>query len=162
MDEAQKTIRDDLSKGKMIFSEESSRSLYEMGNMELVDRIETNLGDYSVSFLPEARTKGIEHVSNAASGFDPIKVRWTESEQHLQRLKSSILPCLGTHFQRKEKWSQPWQQDHQKSQKRSTETRQNTPLFWPDGRTTKYTERLNWYTVWTDEWVQVPRLHLQD
>ena len=24
----------------------------------------------------------------------------------------------------------------------------NTPLYWTDGRTTKYTERLNWCTVW--------------
>ena len=36
-----KSFRNDLSKGKMIFSEESSRATY---------------GDYSVSFLPEART----------------------------------------------------------------------------------------------------------
>ena len=31
-----KSIRNDLRKGKMIFSEESSRAIYEMGNMELI------------------------------------------------------------------------------------------------------------------------------
>ena len=32
-----KSIRNDLSKGKMIFSEETSRAIYEKGNMELVE-----------------------------------------------------------------------------------------------------------------------------
>ena len=31
-----KSIRNDLWKGNMIFSEESSRAVYEMGNMELI------------------------------------------------------------------------------------------------------------------------------
>ena len=30
--------------------------------MELIEQ-KTNIGDYSVSFLPQARTRGIEHVS---------------------------------------------------------------------------------------------------
>ena len=42
------------------------------------DRLETNLGDHSVSFLPET-------CVNVAYGYDPIKERWTESEKHLQR-----------------------------------------------------------------------------
>ena len=46
----------------MIFSEESSRAILRDGQHG-VDRTETNLGDYSVSFLPEARTRGSEHVS---------------------------------------------------------------------------------------------------
>ena len=45
------SIRDDLSKGKMICSEKG------------VNRNEKNIGDYSVSFFPEARTRGIETVS---------------------------------------------------------------------------------------------------
>ena len=32
-----KSIHDDLLKGKMIFSEESSRAIYEMVNMELIE-----------------------------------------------------------------------------------------------------------------------------
>ena len=62
-DSCTKSIRDDLKKkGDMIFSEESTRAIYEMGNMEF-SRTETNLGDYSVSVLSAARTRGIEHVS---------------------------------------------------------------------------------------------------
>ena len=57
-----KCIRNDLSKGNMIFSEESSRP-YLRDGQHGGGRIETNLGDYSVSLLPEARTRGIKHVS---------------------------------------------------------------------------------------------------
>ena len=40
-----KSIRNDLSKGNMIFSEESSRAICENGQHGL-DRTETDLGDY--------------------------------------------------------------------------------------------------------------------
>ena len=36
-----KSIRDDVSKGTMIFSEESRRAIYEMGNMESIDLKQT-------------------------------------------------------------------------------------------------------------------------
>ena len=36
------SIHNDLSKGKMIFSEESSRAIYEMGNMELIELRQTS------------------------------------------------------------------------------------------------------------------------
>ena len=42
MDHAQKSIRNDLSNGIMIFSEESSRAIYEMGNMELIELRQTS------------------------------------------------------------------------------------------------------------------------
>ena len=37
-----KSIRNDLSKGKMIFSEESRRAIYEMGNMEMIELRQTS------------------------------------------------------------------------------------------------------------------------
>ena len=37
-----KSIRNDLSKGNMIFSEESSRANYEMGNIELIELRQTS------------------------------------------------------------------------------------------------------------------------
>ena len=36
-----KSLRNDLSKGTMIFSEESRRAIYEMGNMELIELKQT-------------------------------------------------------------------------------------------------------------------------
>ena len=36
------SIRNDLSKGKKIFSEETSRAIYEMGNMELIELKQTS------------------------------------------------------------------------------------------------------------------------
>ena len=59
MGSSTKSIRNDLSIGNIIFSEESSRATYEMGNMEL-NRVETNLGDHSMFFLPEVRTRRLE------------------------------------------------------------------------------------------------------
>ena len=67
-----KSFRDDLPNCDMIFSEESSRAIYEIGNLELIE-LRQNLGDYSVSFLPEARTTGIEHASMRRLAFDPIR-----------------------------------------------------------------------------------------
>ena len=32
-----KSIRNDLSKSRMVFSEETSRAIFEMGNMELIE-----------------------------------------------------------------------------------------------------------------------------
>ena len=52
-----KSIRNDLSKGKMIFSEETSRAIYEMGNMELIDLKQTSATIQCLSCLkhvPEA------------------------------------------------------------------------------------------------------------
>ena len=41
-DHAQKSIRDDLTKGNMIFSEESSRAIYETDNMEWIELRQTS------------------------------------------------------------------------------------------------------------------------
>ena len=41
MGRSAKSIRNDLSKGKMIFSEETSRAIYEMGNMGLLELKQT-------------------------------------------------------------------------------------------------------------------------
>ena len=73
------SIRNDLAKDGMVFSEESSRAK-RWDARRGADRDETNLGNYSMSFLPEARI-------NVASCYDPIKVRWTESEQHSKHWK---------------------------------------------------------------------------
>ena len=48
------SVRTDLAKDWMTFSEESSRAINEMGNVELIE-LKTNLGDYSMSFQPETR-----------------------------------------------------------------------------------------------------------
>ena len=50
-----KSIRDDLKKkGDMIFSEESSRAVYEMGNMELIDLRQSSA---------TIQSRGVEHLS---------------------------------------------------------------------------------------------------
>ena len=104
----------------MTSSEESSRAIYEVGNMEF-----TGLGDYSVSFLPEARTKGIEHVS--MQRLASTQFRYDGPNQNsICSVENSLLPCLSNRFKRKEKWSQPMATRSSKShgcKQRSTETR---------------------------------------
>ena len=98
-----KSIRNDLSKGNMIFSEEPSRALCEMG----------------------ARTRGIEHVSmrrlaSTQSKYDGL------NQNSFCSVENSILPCLSNHVKRKEKWTQPMADGSSKShgcKKRSDETR---------------------------------------
>ena len=51
MGSSAKSIRNDLSKGKMIFSEETSRVIYEMGNMELLELKQTTATIHGPSFL---------------------------------------------------------------------------------------------------------------
>ena len=114
---------------------------------ELIEQRQTNLGDYSVSFMLEARTRGIEHVSMRRLASTQSKCDGPNQNSICSGTNFS-LPYISNHFKRKEKWSQPVATRSSKShgcKKRSAETRQ-TPLYWTDGRTTKYTERLNWYT----------------
>ena len=78
-----KSIRNDLSEVKMIFSEETSRSIYEMGNMEFIELKQTSATVQCPSCLKHV----LEGMNMCQCGvwLDPIKIRWTESEQHLQR-----------------------------------------------------------------------------
>ena len=72
------SIRNDMAKDEMIFSEESSRAIYEMGNMAW------------------------QNV-NVDNDYDPIKIRWTESEKHWR--EPILSRCGQTCF------PNPWQQN---------------------------------------------------
>ena len=112
----------------MIVSEESSRAVNEMGN-----------SDCSVSFLPEARTRGTEHVSlrrlaSPHSKYDgPIRTAFAALKTPYHR--ASVIS------RGKKSGHNPWQMDHQKAM--DAKRGANTPLYWTDGTKTKYTELLN-------------------
>ena len=102
--------------------------------------------------LPEARTRETEHESMRRLASTQSK--YDGPNQNI--VENSLLSCLSDHFKRKEKWSQPMATRSSKShgcKKRSAETRQ-IPLQWTDGRTTKYAESLNGYTVGQNEWAK--------
>ena len=73
----------------MIFSEESSRAIFEMGNLELIEL--TSLGDYSVSFSPETRTRGIEHVSMRRPWLRPNQSTDGPNQSNICSVENSIL-----------------------------------------------------------------------
>ena len=115
-----KPIRNDLS-----ISEELSRAINEMGNMELIELRQTSATIQCPSCLKHV-PEGLNMV-NAASGFDPIKVRWAESEKHLQRQKAPYNLASKIISRGKQSGHNPWQQDLKKShgcKTRSIETRQ--------------------------------------
>ena len=132
----------------MIFSEESSRAVYRDGQHG-VDRTETNPGDYSVFFLPEARTKGNEHVSMRRMGSTQSKYDGPNQSSSRSVEKSYYRTTVFLSRGRKSGHNQ-WQKDHQKKPWMQEEVQRkdtNTPLYWTDDRTTKYTGLLNWRTV---------------
>ena len=73
-----------------------------------------------MNFLPEARTRRIEHVSMRRLA--SIQSKYDGPNQNsICSVKNFLLPFLSDHFKRKETWSQPMET---RCKKRSTETRQ--------------------------------------
>ena len=118
-------IRNDVSKGEMIFSEESSRAICEMGNMELIDLRQTSATIQCPSCLKHVPER-FEHVSLRRLASTQSKYGGP-NQNSICRVLNSLLPCLSNHFKRKEKWSQTMADGSSKSygcKKRGTETRQ--------------------------------------
>ena len=78
-----KSIRDDFKDDNLIFSEESTRVIDELGNMELF-LAEANYRYYSVSLLLEPRTNWLNKSANAAFVSGLMKKRLAESKQEFQ------------------------------------------------------------------------------
>ena len=150
------SIRNDLSKGNMIFSEESSReSRYLRDGQHGVDRTETDFGDYSMSFLPEARTRAIEHVSMRRLASTPSKYDGP-NQNSMCSVENSLLPCLNNLFKRNEKWSQTMADGSSKRhgcKKRSIET---WPILFFSEPIAKIRSFPSSELVhgWTEEWVK--------
>ena len=149
------SIRSELSKNNMIFSEESSRAIYEMGNMELIELRQTS-----------ATMQCLSCLKRVPKGFNMCQCGvWLRPNQNtMDRLRTAIaalkklISCLRNHFKRKEKWSQPmavWiiKKSHG-SKKRSTETLQIPFYIGPMAERRSSTERLDLEHGWSEEWVK--------
>ena len=133
----------------MIFSEETSRAIYAMGNMEFIE-LKQNIVDYSVSFLLEARTRGIEDVSMRRVASTPSKYDGTNQSSFCS-VENAILSYHSNLVKREKKvdiilgrqiMPKPWM--HKEEQRK---TAANLLVYWTDGRTTRPTELLNCCTV---------------
>ena len=79
-----KSIRNgSKKKGDMIFNEESSRAIFEMGNVELIKLRQTSATIQCPSCL-EHVPEGLNMCQCVVWFRHPIKLRWTESVQQLQ------------------------------------------------------------------------------
>ena len=116
-------IRKDLSNGNMIFSEESSRAIYEMGNMELIELRQTSETIQCLSCLKQVP----EGLNMCLCGVWP-----RPNQSTIDRIRAA-LAALKTPFysttvilsRGKNSGHNQWQMDHQKSHgcmKRSNET----------------------------------------
>ena len=108
-----KSIRNDLSFDKIVFSEESSRCLRD--GQHGVNRVETNLGDYSMFFLPEARTRRIEHVSMRRLSSIQSKYVGPNQNSVLQLLKTPYYRTRDVISRGKKSGHNPWQQEYHKA-----------------------------------------------
>ena len=139
-----KSIRNDLSNG----SEESSRAIYEMGNMELIVLKQTLATIQCLSCL--------KHVPEGLN-MSQCGVWLRPNQSTTERIKIAFAASKTPYFRTAEISSRgkksgrnPWQTDHAKAmdaRRGATKTAANSPLHWTDGRTTRSTELLNWCTV---------------
>ena len=108
-----------------------------------VDRTETNLGNSSVSFLPETRTRGIERVSMCRLA--PTKWRHDEQDQSQNCSFDNAILSFKNSFTRKKARTQSMAKKPCESRRRKTRSNVATiPRHWADGRTTRYTDLLSW------------------
>ena len=118
-----KSIRKDLSNGNMIFSEESSRAIYEMGNMELIELRQTSETIQCLSCLKQVP----EGLNMCLCGVWP-----RPNQSTIDRIRAA-LAALKTPYNSttvilsrgKNSGHNQWQMDHQKNHgcmKRGNET----------------------------------------
>ena len=134
-----KSVRDDLSKGNMIFSEESSQAIYEMCNMELIELKQTSATIQCSSCVKHV----LEDMNMCQCGV------WLRPNQNtLDRIREAFTALKSPYFRTRDvifSGHNPCQKDHHKAmdaKKRRTKTRQIHLYTGPMAKKTKYTERL--------------------
>ena len=145
LDHAQKSIRNELKKkGDMIFSEESSRAIYEMGNLDLIELRQTSATFQCPSCLkhiPEGLGMCLCGVWLRPNQDAMDRIRATFAALKTPYCRTAVTLSRG----RKHGHNQ-WQIDDAKEvdAKKGARRRRNHPCILSQGRTTKYTERLRW------------------
>ena len=149
-----KSIRNDLSKGNMIFSEESSRAIYEMGNMELIELRQTSATIQCPSCLKHV-PEGL-NMCQCGVWLRPNQSTMDRIRTAFAAFENSLLPFHSNPVKRKEKWSQPMADGSSKShgcKKRSTETHKYTSTVdrWQNDEVYRASQLVH---GWTEEWVK--------
>ena len=139
-----KSIRNDSSKGKMIFSEESSRAIYEMRNMELTELRQTSATiqcSSCLKYVPEGL-----NMCQCGVWLRPNQSTMERIRTASAALKTQYFPTTANTsvniIHGRQIIPKPWM--HEGEQRKTVA---NLPQYWTDGRTTRSTELLNWCTV---------------
>ena len=104
------SIRDDLAKDKMIFSDESSRAVFEMGNVERIELKQTSETIQCLSclkFVFEGST-----VCKCGKLLRPNKSTMDRIREAFEALKAPYCLSVPTISRGKKCGPDPWQQDH--------------------------------------------------
>ena len=110
-----------------------------------------------MSFLLEARTRGIEHVSMRRLASTQSK-HVGPNQNTICSVKNSLLQCFNSHFKRKEKWSQPMatrsSQSHGCTKKEQRKTASNSPQKMDRWQNDEVYRESQLVHGWTDERVK--------
>ena len=112
MGSSTKSIRNDLSIGNIIFSEESSRAIYEMGNMELIELKQTSATipcSSCLKYVPEGLNMcqcGVWRRLNQST----IRIRIASAALKTPYFRTTEISSRG-----KKSGHNPWQTDHVKA-----------------------------------------------
>ena len=106
-----RSIRNDLSKGTMIFSEESKRANFEKGNMEVIELKQTSATIQCSSCLKHV----LEGVNMCQCG---VWLRPNQSQSTMDRIKEAFAALKTPYYRTQEVISRgkkcghnPWQKD---------------------------------------------------
>ena len=147
MESGTKPIRNDLSKGKMIISEESCRAVYEMGSMELIEPRQTSATTQCPSCLkdiPEGLNMCLCGVCLRPNQSTMDRIRTAFAALQTPHYRASVTISRG-----KKSGHNPWQMDHQKAM----------DAKWQKDQVYRASQLVH---GWTGDVRQVLRLHLQD
>ena len=131
------SIRNDVSKSNMIFYEESSRAIYWMGIMELIELRQTSATLQCRSCLKHV-PEGL-HMCRCGVWLRPNQSTLDRIRKALAALKTPYCRASVVIPRRKKSGHNPLQQDPSQSHAETQQTK-------PDGRTTKFSESLEWHT----------------
>ena len=116
------SIRNDLSKGKMIFSEESSSAIYEMSNMELVELRQTSAIVQCLSCLKHVQREGL-NLCQCGVWLRPYQSTMDRARTAVAAFKTRYYRASIIISRGKKSGHNPWQQDHQKAMDATQEYR---------------------------------------
>ena len=145
------SIRNDFAKDEVIFFEESSRAVFEMGNVEQIELIKTSETIQCPSCLTYLRVWLFVNVKNY---YDPKRVRWTGSEKHSRQWKPLVIVLHQLFREERKEIIIPGNKTIIKPETHwEVQRRRKSILRWDRWQNDEVYRASQVAHTWTDEWV---------